>query len=161
MSAASLTKLKTYFDFKRITPSALQQDNLITFNYKSKDSVIHDIQPLVFVLEKRLDRVYGINLHYESDGMQVLVDNVTELVNEFLQEQWIRKYPDKKKLLQEQKKVFNKKMIEEKDLKEFAKRINKNDLQTFDIGQNRNDSSALRNYLYVRMNQVDKLIWKI
>ena len=149
---------KDVFDYKRVTPSTLQQDNFVSFKYKSPNGV-HDPQPLVYVVEKQLDRFYGFNVHYDNVEYQDLVNNVTKKVNKFLQEQWLRKYPENKKKLKESKIPFNKSMIDKKDLKEFSNRINRKDVEQFLL--KRRNEDTLRCYLFVRMNQVQKLTWKI
>jgi len=146
------------FDSKKITPRSLQQDNLLSFNYNSPNGV-HDFQPLVYVVEKQLDRMYGFNLHYDSREYQDLVSIVNMKINKSLEEQWIRKYPEKKQELRKSKKVFNKSFIDEKDLKSFKRRINKKDLEQFLL--KRKNVDTLRCYLFVRMNNVQKLTWKV
>ncbi len=150
--------LSTFFLLKSITPSALVQDNLITFSYKSPVGV-HDKNPLVFVLEKRLDRIFGLNLHYDMNDFQDIIEETTEKINNFLETEWYKKFPEKKKELKESKEEFSREMIDEKLIKEFERRIPKRDLETFFYSP-KNDS-ILRTYLYKRMTKVSKLTFKV
>lgn len=147
-----------YFEYKKITPSSLVQDNLIYFNYKSPNGV-HDKTPLVYVLEKRLDRVFGLNVHYDAGELFELI-NTTELkINKTLENEFFKKYPAAKKELQEKRLKFSKDLLQEADKKEFAKRISRKDMEQFLLrGKN---SETLRTYLFTRMNNVSKLVWRI
>lgn len=147
-----------YFNFKSISPSSLQQDNLISFSYHSPNGV-HDKFPLVLVVEKQLDRIYGFNLHYDMQEMQELLENTNKKIVSFLEKEWYKKYPDKRIELAKQKKVFNKFLVEQKDLKDITRRIQPKDLEQYLVTK-KNDI-AFRCYLYKRMNKVSKLTWKI
>lgn len=147
-----------FFTMKSVSPRSLQQDNLIQFSYHSPNGV-HDRQPLVYVLSKDLKGVYGLNLHYDSTQLVDLIDTTTDKINGFLQEEWERKYPDQARKLNESKKPFSKKLIEQKDLKEFAKRIPKKDYEQFFYEPKSTD--IFRHYLFLRMNTVSKLVWKM
>lgn len=50
-------------------------------------------------------------------------------------------------------------MIDSKELLEYKKSINKKDLEVFNIQNLGNE--AFRSYLYKRMNNVSKLVWKL
>lgn len=151
-------KLSNLFEYRNVTPSALQQNNLISFSYKSPNGV-HDKNPLVYVLEKRLDRFYGINLHYDMDEMENLAQNTEDKIIRLLENSWYTKYPKKKAELKKNRQEFDTSLVEPKDLAEFKRKINKKDLETFLV--NNQDTSAMRCYLYSRMNKVSKLVWKV
>jgi len=147
-----------FFTAKDVTPSSLQQSNLISFSYKSPNGV-HDKAPLVWVVERQFDRIYGINLHYDMIEFNDLLESTYNKINILLEKEFYKKYPDKKQLLQKKKIKFDKQLLEVKDLTDFKRRISNNDLEKFSIfGQN---SDAFRCYLYSRMNRVSKLIWKV
>ena len=120
-----------YFEYKKITPSSLVQDNLIYFNYKSPNGV-HDKTPLVYVLEKRLDRVFGLNVHYDAGELFELI-NTTELkINKTLENEFFKKYPAAKKELQEKRLKFSKDLLQD----------NMSD-EEYDLITNSNDNSSL------------------
>jgi len=151
-------RLEDYYTFKNVTPRSLEQDNLVFFSYHSPNGV-HDKTPLVYVLEKQLDRFYGLNLHYDSLELQEVIQNIQVKTNTFLEKEWYKKYPEKKKQLKESKAKFTKQLLEPKDLKEFSNRFPKRDLEKYVL--KRKNTDTMRCYLYVRMNQVSKLIFKI
>lgn len=150
--------VNNFFTMKSVSPRGLQQDNLIQFSYHSPNGV-HDKQPLVFVLEKQLDRFYGLNFHYDSTQLVDLIDTTSDKINEFLEEEWSKKYPDKLQKLNESRKPFSKKLLTEKDLKEFGRRLPKKDLEQYFYEPKATD--IFRTYLYKRMNSVSKLVWKL
>src|SRR4051794_39050317 len=113
-----------YFEYKRINPRGMGQDNLIYFNYKSPDGV-HDPTPLVYVLEKQLDRFYGLNVHYDNKEFFEIIYNTEEKVNTFLEKEFYRLYPEKKQELQKKRQKFNKTLFKEQDYKQVSKRIPK------------------------------------
>lgn len=150
-------KPENFFIFRSVSPSALVQNNLITFAYKSPAGV-HDGNPLVFVTEKRMDRFYGINIHYDMSEMQDIVTNTDKKVMQFLEKEYYKKYPENKKKLNETRQKFNKGLITEDEYKEFSLKIPKNDLERFSISGYTMDN--MRCYIYQRMNYVSKLVWK-
>lgn len=151
-------KLTEYFTLRDVTPTSLQQDNLVTFSYHSPNGV-HDKAPLVIIVEKQLDRVYGFNLHYDMKEMDEVLINTYNKINQFLEREWYRKHPEKKKLLKEKKLVFDKQFIEPKELRDLTRKIPRRDIEQFLI--RKKDMSAFRCYLYKRMNKVSKLSWLV
>lgn len=151
-------KLTNYFLLRNVTPSSLQQDNLITFAYKSPNGV-HDKNPLVIVVEKRLDRLFGFNLHYDMKEMDEVLINAYNKVNAALEKEYYRKYPEKRAELRKKKVQFDKSMLEPEDFKTFSRRINRKDLEQYLIKNK--DMTAFRCYLFKRMNKVSKLTWRI
>ena len=150
-------KIEEYFNYKSVTPSSLQQDNVIQFSYKSPKGV-HDETPLVLITEKLVDRCYGINIHYDMSELNEIVTNIENELLPFLEKEYYKKYPDNKKKLQEQRIKFNKSLITEQEYHEMMNRFPKRDLEVFRI-QNYNLEN-MRCYLYKRMTSVSKLIWK-
>jgi hypothetical protein len=151
-------KLTDYFLMRNVTPSSLQQDNLITFSYKSPNGV-HDNAPLVLVVEKRLDRIFGFNLHYDMREMDEVLINTYNKVNTILEREYYRKYPEKRNELRKKRVKFDKTMLTPEDLKTFSRRVNRNDLEQYLVKQK--DMTAFRCYLFKRMNRVSKLTWSI
>jgi len=147
-----------FFEFKRCTPSSLEQDNLLQFSYHSPDGV-NDKAPLVFIVEKQQDRCYGFNVHYDSKELIDIIENTSKKVNKYLQDMWYRQYPEKKKQLKESRQLFDKSLIEPKDLAKYKKSLMKRDLEQFLL--KKKNVQTLRCYLYKRMNTVSKCIWKI
>jgi hypothetical protein len=151
-------KLTDYFLLRSVTPSSLQQDNLITFSYKSPNGV-HDKNPLVLIVEKRLDRVFGFNVHYHMVEMDEILINTYNKVNTILEREFYRKYPEKRNELRKKKTKFDKSMLIPEDLKTFSRRVNRKDLEQYLVKQK--DMTAFRCYLFKRMNKVSKLTWDI
>lgn len=151
-------KVQEFFTFKSCSPSSLQQDNLIQFSYHSPNGV-HDKMPLVYVIEKRRDRIFGLNLHYDSNQLVSLVDDTNDRIDVFLEKEWYKKYPKKKQELKKQRAYFYRDLVEPKDLKEITKRVKKQDLEQFYL-QPQNDD-IFRCYLLKRMNSVQRCIYKV
>lgn len=158
MPMAKPFKLTNYFSLRDVTPSSLQQDNLISFAYKSPNG-IHDKNPLVLVVEKRLDRIFGFNLHYDMKEMDEVLINAYNKINASLEKEYYRKYSEKRSELQKKKLKFDQSMLEPDDFKTFSRRINRKDLEQY-LVENKN-MDAFRCYLFKRMNRVSKLTWKI
>lgn len=151
--------VKQFFTFKRITPRTLQQDNLVQFSYHSPENEIHDPNPLVYVVEKRQDRFWGFNLHYDSEQLVQLIDNANAKVDYTLQKEWLKKDPKNRQKLNEAGGEFNRGFIEKKDFNTIIRRVPNRDLEQFLI-ENLN-IDTLRQYMYKRMNAVSKLVYKI
>jgi hypothetical protein len=65
--------IKNYFDYRAVGPGQLKPGMLISFRYQSPDRHIHDINPLVYIVERKADRVFGLNLHYHFGLMGGLI----------------------------------------------------------------------------------------
>lgn len=150
-------KLEDIFNYLNVSPSGVTKGNLVSFKYKSPNGV-HDNAPLVYVLDKTFDKIYGLNLHYESYELQDLTESIDEKVNNFLENKFYSKHPEKRKELREQKILFDKTLIDPKDFIEFKRSFNKRDLEVFPELQGQNN---FRSYLYKRMNNVSKLVYKM
>lgn len=154
----SQVKITDYFLLKNVSPTSLKPGMLISFNYKSPTGV-NDKNPMVYVLEKRMDGIYGLNLHYNMELFSNLVINQQEEINNFLETEYFKKFPDKKTELEENEEEFNFSSLEQKDSAELKRKIPTQNLEIFDLEEN--ESNLLRNYLYKRMTMVCKLVWKI
>ena len=152
-------KPELYFNFSNVSPSSLQQDMLVTFKYQSPNGV-HDKVPLVYVLEKRIDKFYGINLHYDMAELNSMIESKNEQLLEFYEKEFYRKNREKEQELRKNREEFDLSMIDPKDKIEFDRRLNKKELETY-LLQNSGNSSALRCYLFKRMNSVSKLVFKV
>lgn len=150
--------IQEYFTYKSVSPSSLQQDNIIEFNYRSENT-IHDKRPLVLVHEKLSDRFYGVNLNYDMSEVQEAMDNLNARILPFLESEYYKKYPDNKKKLLEENKKFDKSLITEDEYKEMMRRYPSRELEEF-LVKNKN-MQAMRCYKYQNMTGVSKLTWKI
>ena len=146
-----------YFIRKNVTPGSLLPDNLISFSYKSPKGV-HDKSPLVLVLEARVDRIFGINLHYDMQEMDELLGNQINSFRAAMEIEWYRKYPNKKNELKKNNELFDFPLIDKKDFQNLMRRVPRKIMEQFPVVNT--DVRALRCYLYTRMNRVSKLCWK-
>ncbi|MEO6303720.1 MAG: hypothetical protein ABIP51_11180 [Bacteroidia bacterium] len=151
-------KLAQLFDYKNVTPSSLQKGQLVYFKYNSPNGV-HDKSPLVYVIDKTFDKIYAINLHYDMNEIQELTEGIQTKVNTFLENKWYAKHPEKRTELQQSGADFDPSLIEKKELADFKRGFNKKDLEVFALQSPSRD--AFRSYLYKRMNNVSKLVWKL
>lgn len=150
-------KIEEHFNMRSVSPSSMQQDNIIMFSYKSPNGV-HDTMPLILVHEKQIDRVYGINLHYAPQLLQEAVANIQKKVMPYLEQEYYKKYPENKQKLKEQRIPFSKSLITEAEYVEIMKRFPQQQLEQFLVTKQGMD--AMRCYLYQRMTSVSKLVWK-
>lgn len=155
----SQVRLAQIFLYKNVSPSGLKDGNLISFKYQSPQGVT-DKTPLVYVLEKKFDKFYGLNLHYDGNALQEIIDNIELNVNSYLESKYYSQYPDKLKEHNEEGVEFNKTFIEQKDYFKYKNGFNKNNLEIFNLASSNNESN-FRCYLYKRMNNVSKLVWKL
>lgn len=58
------SRIREYFNLVPTSFGLVKPEMLLSFSYRSPDRKIHDPDPLIYVLEKRSDRIYGLNLHY-------------------------------------------------------------------------------------------------
>ena len=151
-------KLAQLFEYRNVTPSALAKGNLVYFKYSSPKGV-HDKSPLIYVIDKSFDKVFGYNIHYDMNELQDLVDGVEDKVNSFLENNFFNKHPEKRQEFQKQRIEFDKTMIEKKELLEFNRKFIKKDLEVFNNPGLSDDT--FRSYLFKRMNNVSRLVWKL
>ena len=153
----SLSKIEDFFTFKSVSPSSLQQDQLIQFSYKSPAGV-HDKKPIILVHEKLSDRVYGINVHYDQSVLNEAVESLEERILPFLEKAYFKKYPENKDKLSKENIKFNKGLITEAEYKEFMRNYPSKELEQFLVTNKNMD--AMRCYKYDRMTAVSRLVWK-
>lgn len=67
------SNIHNYFDLRSVGPRQIKPGMLLSFSYRSEDRAIHDRAPLVYVMENRGDRIYGLNLHYKFALMGLLI----------------------------------------------------------------------------------------
>lgn len=151
-------KLAQLFEYRNVTPSSLQKGQLVYFKYNSPNGV-HDKAPLVYVVDKTIDKIYAINLHYDMSEIQGITEAIQFKVNSFLENKWYSKHPEKRNELESQDLEFAPNLIEKKELADFKRNFNKKDLEIFNLPSPSPD--AFRSYLYKRMNNVSKLVWKL
>lgn len=150
-------KESQYFTRRNVTPGSLLPNNLISFSYKSPKGV-HDKSPLVLVLEARVDRIFGINLHYDMQEMDELLGNQINAFRAAMEIEWYKKYPKKKQELKKNKQLFDLPLVDKKDWAQLCRRIPRKVMEQFPVQDK--DVRALRCYLYPRMTRVSKLCWK-
>lgn len=150
-------RVEDYFNHTSVSPAALIQGQIIQFNYKSPDGVT-DKKPLVYVFEKRIDRFFGINLHYDMSYFTEIIENKNAEINNYLKEIFVRDKENKEKLYKEHNGVFTKELITEDQYREFMINFQRRKLEEFIIANP--DMKIMRNYLYSRMNNVTKLVYK-
>jgi hypothetical protein len=168
----TMSNLNNFFDIKPSNVGAAKPGMFLWFDYKSPEGV-HDKKPLVFVLEKRADRIWGLNFHYNFGLMVPIIQLKEQQIQEFLE-----KTPEYKKYYNQQKEAPVEDLEGEIpnviDVKEQQKE--KDQKLQFDIKKIRfpadlledysNDAIKpplviLRNYLFPRMRSVYKLSYKV
>jgi hypothetical protein len=58
----TINNIKQFFDLTRTNPSNLKPGMLFTFEYNAEN--LHDRKPLIWILETKRDRIWGLNLYY-------------------------------------------------------------------------------------------------
>lgn len=155
---AETTNVRKFFNFKMVSPTSLKATNLISFSYRSPNGV-HDRHPLVYVSSKERDRFYGFNVHYDGEQLTEVLQNVTDKIDEQLGEEYFEKYPEKQKEFKKKRLLFTKDVLSKQDLKEFSRKIYNPELEQYELDNS--NVETLRCYLFKRMNQVSKLVYKI
>ena len=182
----TIYNLNQYFDFRSVTSGGVKPGMFIQFRYASPTGV-HDVKPLVFVLENQRDRVFGINFHYQFPLFGEIVEMKDAQIREFIEKssEW-KKYqkelttpskdeiagdeiPDvetmtddmKRKLEREKKKAVE---DQKKNPIEFDKkklRFPQVLLEDYSNDQINPSEKILRNYLFNRMSSLQKLVYKV
>jgi len=150
-------KPQDFFNMKTTSPGTLKQFNLISFNYQSPRG-IHDPNPMVLVVNKEFDRIFGFNLHYDMSEVQQILTNTDNKVMKFIEEQYYRKYPENKQKLLKEHKQFSKELVTQQEYKEFIRKMPSKDLEVYQVEPP--SIEICRCYLFKRMNSVSKLTWK-
>lgn len=169
----NIYNLKYFFDFKSITPSQIIPGMLVQFSYRSPEGV-HDVKPLVYVLEVEQDRVWGINVHYNFKLLEsVVVDKQLTLskvkpqgTTEDSTEKTIGNDPTPRPEQLNQRNIpslEDNKGILNKDSKPKVVPVSKPKypqqlLETYTMQQI--PANILRNYLYSRTSSITKLVFK-
>lgn len=156
----NIYNLPYFFNFKSVSSNQIFPGSLIQFNYRSPDGV-HDKKPLVYVLETESDRLWGINLHYKFFLLSNIIQDKIKLIEKTqntpnrsntsveptskeLEGSNLPSLPEIKKELQ---------------AKSAPIKISPQLLEQYQLTTIPPD--ILRNYLYTRMSNIQKLIFKI
>jgi hypothetical protein len=164
----NIYNLKNFFNFKAVNPRQILPGTIVQFSYRSPEGV-HDTSPLIYVLEAEQDRVWGINLHYkfsllgeiiEQKKAEVLKANPPQVQQpiqevsgaavkpEQLNQKHVPSLPEFKKTLGIDKQAIpQKKVVVPIQLLENYILTNQ-------------PKELLRNYLYPRMTNIQKLVFK-
>jgi hypothetical protein len=123
---------------------------LISFNYYGE--TINDYYPFIYVLEKRLDRIYGLNLRYSpSDLQKIIVMKDKELKVEIQKQLGMLIKQNKDKNIDEAKALFMlKKQIPSDYLMYFVHSVNE-----------KTQTKILRNYIPSKMKSIRKFLFKV
>lgn len=155
----NINNIKSFFDLQRTPPNRLKPGMLYTFEYNADN--IHDKHPLIWVLEVKTDRIWGLNLHYDFSILANIITFKEKHLKTFSTKK--REEVQKAKLKEEEK---EKQPVETLPTIVDAEIKNKNityptnmldDFSDFPIGKN---SSLLRNYLYKEIRNAYKLSLK-
>ena len=170
-SKLNIYNLRNFFDFRSVSTGQIQPGMLLQFNYRSPAGV-HDVKPLIYVLEAEQDRIWGVNLHYKLDLLGKVVDLKKIEVNKGYPTVPVVAQPkiegDPSKVLPIQ---INQKHIP--SLPEFkealkdklpqpvgtTKKVPIQLLEQFTLASP--PKELLRNYLYPRMTSLTKLVFKV
>lgn len=150
-------KVEDYFNHMSVSPSGLTQGQIVQFNYNSPNGQ-SDNKPLIYVYEKRIDRVYGINLHYNMAHFTEILQKIENQVTKFLKEQYERNPENRKKLIEEHKNQFSNSLISIEEYNKYMINYPRKQLEEFVVATQ--DFKNMRQYLYTRMSSVTKLVYK-
>lgn len=150
-------KLEDHFRYSSVSPQSLQQGQLLSFSYTSPQGVT-DKKPLVYIHEKRIDRFYGMNLHYDMTHFTEILTRQNQMINEFLEKEFRKNQEYREKLIKEHQNKFDRSLVTEEDYKKWMNFYPKRNFEQFVI-QNV-DMQFMRQYRYDRMTSVTKLIFK-
>lgn len=151
--------VKQFFTFKSVTPRSVQPGNLIQFSYHNPEGDIHDRNPLIYVTSRDRERIWGFNVHYNSNQLAEIIDNTNNNIDYILEKEWLKKDKKNRQRLAEADGEFNRGFIEKKDFNTITRRVPKNQLEQFALEDT--DIDTLRQYLLIRMNAVSKCVYKI
>ena len=166
----NMYNLKNFFDFKTVPVNQIIPGMIVSFGYRSPDGV-HDGTPLIYVLEVEGDRVWGINLHYKfallGETIQIKRAEVNKATPQKQEVAPEKPTEDNARVRPEQ---LNNKNIP--SLPEFKKTLGADKpaapgkisypKQLFEhYTLTKQPKALLRNYLYPRMSNVQKLTFKV
>ena len=167
----NIYNLKNFFNYKNVSTGQTIPGMLLQFSYRSPNGV-HDVKPLIFVLEAESDRVWGINLHYKLDLLGQIVDlKKAEISKGYPETPVIAPKVDGSDPAKVQPKQINQKNIP--SLPEFKEALK--DKIPKPIGTTKQvpiqllekfildnpPKELLRNYLYTRISGLQKLTFKV
>jgi len=168
------TNLREFFRFEVIGSNNIKPGMLCAFMYSSPDG-IHDPYPLIYVLSKEKDRVWGLNINYQFTLMaqmynakQIEVNQskkeikpTTQTPNPNANQDVLTKVPKLKNVLSKTRtKPSLSKPKPKQQITQSAQKFNiKANLDLFALQQK--PDFILRNYLFLRMKTVRKLIYKV
>lgn len=143
-------QIKNFFDIKNCTFKEIEEGMLISFNYYGE--TINDYYPFIYVLEKRLDRIYGLNLRYSpSDLQKIIVMKDKELKVEIQKQLGMLIKQNKDKNIDEVKALLMlKKQVPAEYLMYFGHSINE-----------KTQTKILRNYIPSKMKSIRKFLFKV
>jgi len=171
----TLYNYSNFFRFQKIGSSGIQPGMLLQFRYSSPEG-IHDVRPLVFVLEKKGDRVWGCNFHYNFKLLPPLLKLKEDEVQKFLKNSSEYRRWEQEMSKPKLEEVSKEDIPNTEELKETMPHDNKDEVQQFDITKLRFSqkliedyannkivmpSNLLRNYLFTRMSGLEKLLYKV
>jgi hypothetical protein len=171
----NIYNLRSFFDFKPVNANQIIPGMILQFKYRSPEGV-HDVSPLIYVLEATQDRIWGLNLHYKFALLgEVIQDKRGELAKtqpseetekpevkpalgdptprpEQLNQKYVPSLAETKAILAKGQPVpaepeQKKKIIYPPQLLEHYNLVNQ-------------PKELLRNYLYPRISGVQKLVFK-
>jgi hypothetical protein len=172
----NIYNLKYFFNYRTVPTRGIQPGMIVEFNYRSPNGV-HDVKPLIYVLEVEGDRVWGMNLHYNlallGEIVKLKQGEVASFVNKQQEKQKAEVVvkpqdykPDPKQLNQKNIPSLpeNKEILKERqkkqplEVKPNSIRYDQKLLESYTL--TKRPENILRNYLYARMSTVNKLIFK-
>jgi len=158
----TINNIGQFFDLKRSNPNSLKPGMLYMFEYNADN--IHDQRPLIWVLEVKSDRIWGLNLHYD---LKILADILKFKESEIkgstlkekqkIQDEKLRQDKLKGKDLSEKNpNVVDSKIKNDETTAKLPSDILEN-FSNYSIG---NNSKILRNYLNRNIRNSYKLSFK-
>jgi len=176
-SRITIYNLNSFFDFRSVSSGGIKAGMFVQFRYSSPAGV-HDVKPLVYVIENLRDRIFGVNFHYDFGLMAQIIELKDEEVQKFLENN--SDYQNYKKQLEDpdteemeedalpdadevknnmQKKVDKIEPVKDFDMRKI--RFPQNMLENYNNNEIKPSKEMLRNYLFNRMIGIQKLVYLI
>lgn len=168
----NIYNLKYFFNFKPISNNQILPGMIVQFNYRSPEGV-HDVKPLIYVLEVEQDRIWGINIHYNFKLLEGIVADKINVLSKVkptekqeTDKETLEKDPTPRQEQLNKKNILsqgeNEAILNKDDKKVITKEVKpvypQKLLETYTLQTI--PSNILRNYLYSRTSSVNKLIFK-
>lgn len=159
--------ISRYFDIIKINYREIEAGMLLNFTYKGKD--VHDRSPLIYVLEVRGDRVWGLNLKYKSSLLdEIATEKKKELkkLKETQEKEINKRKQEREKTKEKESSGFEEEETEKETIEEEEEEeeevieIPGELLETYNL-KNKDQSQILRNYLPMYIGNLKKLVFKI